>query len=212
MSAHALKRALTGLDLQREQFILLVVDGMAAGPAWLHTHPQCKSAAVAEAAASRSLRGVKVQARIAELRAERDAAARISVPFLTGELLRDAGLARKLGQLSAAVGALQLIAKMHGFLIDRHQAELIVRAPSASPETPDEMTEAQWLARHAAQPLLEASSQYTVPILGTDDSGAGLLTDADKSETSIQPKEDSEPANEDSRALVEGSSIEDGST
>jgi hypothetical protein len=47
------------------------------------------------------------------------------------------------------------VAKLHGLLVDRQQVDLLVRRPSASPEAPDEMSEADWLAHHA--PILEGS-------------------------------------------------------
>jgi len=135
----------TQLPVRHEQFLWLVVEGMPATHAYAKVYGEAKSRAVCEAAASRLLSKVKVQQRKAEIVASKVAAEPVSAASLSREALAVAGESRALGQGSAAIAAYQLVAKLHGLLIDRQQTEVLVRKPSASPESPDEMSAEQWL-------------------------------------------------------------------
>jgi hypothetical protein len=86
-----------------------------------------------------------VQARKAEIIAQRHAARPISVERLSADLLAVAAESRALGQGSAAVAALMGAAKLNGLIVDKVQQDVLVRKPSASPESPDEMSAEQWL-------------------------------------------------------------------
>ena len=103
---------------------------------------------VAEANASRLLRNARVVARIDQLRAQASAAQRVSLPFLSGLLIRAYEISERTNQGSAAAQAAMGLAKLHGFLIDRQQTELLIRKPSAEPLSPDEMSETEWLSQH----------------------------------------------------------------
>lgn len=103
---------------------------------------------VADANGSRMIAGAKVKARIAQIRAFDAAARRVTLPFLTAGLLRAAGLAEATAQPAALAQAYMGIAKLHGFLVDKQQIDVLVRRPSAEPSSPDEMSEEEWLAKH----------------------------------------------------------------
>jgi len=59
-----------------------------------------------------------------------------------------AGEARALGQGSAAVQAMMGAAKLQGLIVDKVQSDVLVRKPSASPESPDDMSPEQWLGEY----------------------------------------------------------------
>lgn len=129
-----------------------------------------------------------MQARLAQLQAERAAALKISVPFLTAELLAVARESRALGQGSAAAQAYMGIAKMHGFLVDRHQVDAFVRRPSASPESPDEMSEVEWMKTHGLITVIDhedttaiLSEPAEVVSSSSDEDTTDMLTPTDKS-------------------------------
>lgn len=138
---------------RQEQFCQQILIGKSGAEAYRIAYGASQKAS--ESNGSRLMASDRVQARIDQLRAFESAARRVSLPFLTGALYRVAGLAEGSGQHSAAVQALMGVAKLHGLLVDRQQVDLLVRRPSASPEAPDEMSEADWLAHHA--PILEGS-------------------------------------------------------
>jgi len=139
----------TRIPVKREMVLLHVLNGMHASHAYAMVYGQNLSKAVCEASASRLLSDAKVQARKAELLAAKAAAEPISVPFLTGELIAISAEARSLGQGSAAVQAMMGVAKLHGLLVDRVQSDVLIRKPSASPTSPDELSAEQWLSEYA---------------------------------------------------------------
>ena len=135
----------THLPVKQEQFLWLVVDGMPATRAYAEVYGQDKSRAVCEASGSRLLSKAKVKARRAEIVAARAARQPLSAEFLSREALAVATESRALGQGSAAIAAYQLVAKLNGLIVDKVQQDVLVRKPSASPESPDEMSAEQWL-------------------------------------------------------------------
>jgi hypothetical protein len=135
----------TQLPVRRELFLAHVVAGLPASHAYAQVYGQDKSKKVCEAAASRVLADVKVKARLAELLASKHAAQPMSAEFLSREALAVASESRALGQGSAAIAAYQLVAKLNGLIVDKVQQDVLVRKPSASPESPDEMTAEQWM-------------------------------------------------------------------
>jgi len=147
MNAHSTPTLPIRLTDRQEQFCQQILSGKSQAEAYRIAYGAGQKAS--EANGSRLIASDRVKARIEQLRQFEAAAQRVSLPFLTAGLYRIAGKAEEAGQHSAAVQAMLGVAKLHGFLIDRTQSELIVRAPSASPTSPDEMTEAQWLAAHS---------------------------------------------------------------
>ena len=146
---------------RQERFCVLIVQGLSQTDAYLKAY-NSTSNAVAAVNSSRMIRRAKIKDRIAQLREEIDAAQRVSLPFLTRGLLRAAGLAEGSGNPAAMAQAYLGVAKLHGFLIDRQQVDLMVRRPSPSPESPDEMTEEAWLAAHGPSITLEPESRAIV--------------------------------------------------
>lgn len=66
---------------------------------------------------------VKVYARVHELQADQAERSAVSVESLTADTRRIMAQADELGHTSAAVSAVNLIAKMHGLLVDRMKVE-----------------------------------------------------------------------------------------
>jgi hypothetical protein len=152
----------TRIPVKQEQFLWLVVDGLPASRAYAEVYGQDKSKAVCEAAASRLLTNVKVVSRRQELIAAKAQRQPITVEYLSRELLAVAGESRSLGQGSAAAQAYMGVAKLHGLLVDRVQADVLVRKPSSSPESPDDLSAEEWLNQYASSKLIEHDELNTV--------------------------------------------------
>lgn len=75
-----------------------------------------------DACASRLLSSAKVQARIRELDSQMTERTRITIDTLLRDLAEDRALARETKQVSAAIAATQLSAKLVGLLIDRKES------------------------------------------------------------------------------------------
>jgi len=135
----------TRVNAKQEQFLWLLVDGQPQERAYAMVYGPAKSREVCAANASRMLTNANVQARKAEIIAQRHAARPISVERLSADLLAIASESRALGQGSAAVAAVMGAAKLNGLIVDKVQQDVLVRKPSASPESPDEMSAEQWL-------------------------------------------------------------------
>jgi hypothetical protein len=134
--------------------LMHVLNGLPGSHAYAMVYGQQLSKATCEANASRVLGSARVQQRKAELLAAKVAREPVGVPFLVGEALAVAHEARALGQGSAAIQAYQLIAKLHGLLVDRVQQDVLIRKPSASPDSPDDMAAEDWLSQYAVTPQL----------------------------------------------------------
>jgi hypothetical protein len=152
----------TRIPVKQEQFLLLVLDGQPASRAYAHVYGQDKSKAVCEVSGSRLLSKARVQQRKSELLAARHAASPISAAFLTGELLATAAESRALGQGSAAQACYMGVAKLHGLIVDRVQADVLVRKPANNPDSPDEMTAEAWLSDFGVT-VIEHNSTATIP-------------------------------------------------
>jgi hypothetical protein len=153
----------TKVNARQERFLWLVVDGIPGSRAYAEAYGQNLSQQTCEVNASKLLRQAKITARRNELIAAKAAREPMGVPFLTGELIAIASEARALGQGSAAVQALMGVAKLHGLLVDRVQQDVLVRKPSASPDSPDDMDAAQWLSQYAVTPQLDRSASASGP-------------------------------------------------
>jgi hypothetical protein len=75
-----------------------------------------------DAAASRAFRSVKIKRRIQEIRRQMATRTRITLETLLHDLAEDRALARETKQVSAAIAATQLSAKLVGLLIDRKES------------------------------------------------------------------------------------------
>jgi hypothetical protein len=96
----------------------------------------------------------------------------LGVEYLTNELVAVSRETRALGQGSAAVQALMGVAKLHGLLVDKVQADVLVRKPSASPESPDDMAPDEWLNQYASAKLIEQKSSDLVEPEHSEPDGA----------------------------------------
>lgn len=139
----------TKLKPAQELFLLFIVEQSLSGSeAYARAYPKAKPKSCG-VNASRLLANARVIARRAELEAQKQvitrAATRITAEFISKELLEVAALAKKGGQLSAASQALLGVAKIHGFLVDKHLIDAVVRKPGYLPGGPDMMDEASWL-------------------------------------------------------------------
>jgi hypothetical protein len=146
------------LSDKRERFIRGIIQGLSQRAAYQAVYPNASPAA-ADAAASRLLRMNKVQARLEQIRQAEAAAAKIDLPYLTGLLTASYRLGLQTNQSSAATQAAMGLAKLHGFLIERHQIDAVVRRPASSPESPDEMSESKWLEDYG--PILDLTLNDT---------------------------------------------------
>jgi len=140
---------ITVLKPAQEMFLILLVEqGLSATQAYSQAYPTCKAVSV-PAAASRLLKNGKVLTRKAELEAQKAvvsrAATRITVEYLTNELLQTAREARADKQHAAASAAMMGVAKIHGMLVEKHQVDALIRRPTTAISGPDQMTELQWL-------------------------------------------------------------------
>lgn len=132
-----------------------------------------------DAAACRLLRHHKVQLRIRELDRQMTERTRITIDTLLHDLAEDRALARETKQVSAAIAATQLSAKLVGLLIDRKE--------SGQPGDFSDLTSAdEILARvradlgdEMADAITQAlAKQADVPADGTVEPGPAIELDA----------------------------------
>ncbi len=108
-------------NLKHETFCQLLLEGTRNGWNAAEAYRRVYGAEghAAESAASRLLKNVEVQARIAELRAAVTRKSKVTVESLLAELDATVQAARKAKQFGAVNGALTLIGKLTGLLRDR---------------------------------------------------------------------------------------------
>lgn len=136
------------LTEQQERFCRLIVEGKSQREAYLGAGYNPSNDNATDAAASRLLSAVKVQARIAELRAPVTKRMQITLESITEMLREDRELARQNNQASAAVAAAMGIAKLHGFAPDKVEIEdktvyTVSNRPKTDQEWATEFTPAQ---------------------------------------------------------------------
>jgi hypothetical protein len=134
---------------KQELFLIHVVSGMPATKAYALAYGAHLSEATCAVNGSKLLKQTKITQRRNELVAAYAARQPISVEFLTRELMATAGESRALGQGSAAAACYMGAAKLNGMIVDRVQSDVLVRKPSATPESPDDMSPEQWLGEYA---------------------------------------------------------------
>jgi phage terminase small subunit len=176
------------LPYRQEQFCQHIHSGKSQTEAYKLAYGV--SGLVAAANSSRMIKGAKVSARLAQIRADSAAASQIDLPFLTKGLLVAYRLGLRTNQSSAASQAMLGIAKLHGFLIEKHQIDAVVRRPAASPDSPDEMSESKWLQDYGpvldltlgstAEPSTEGSASIA--------EGSDSIDQSPDSITQVQPE------------------------
>ena len=129
-------------NLKHERFIHLLLEGSRQGwnAAESYRRVYGVEGHVAESAASRLLKNVEVQARIAELAAPQERKARVTVQSLLSELQTTIADARAAKQHSVVVASLTLAAKLVGVLTDR--LEVGEAGEFSRCKTPKEVAEA----------------------------------------------------------------------
>jgi len=137
----------TRVNPRQEQFLWLVIEGVSATQAYSQAYGNANENSCA-ASASKLLTVPKIVKRRNELIAARAARQPMTADFLSRELMVVAAESRALGQGSAAVQAMMGIAKLQGLIIDRVQSDVLVRKPSATPESPDDMSPEEWLGEY----------------------------------------------------------------
>jgi hypothetical protein len=131
-----------GLNPRQERFCQAIVEGKPASRAYVEAGYSTRSP---DQEASNLVRNPKVASRLAELQAKAVQKHEITMERLTEDLLGVYADARKNGQYSAAVAAHALIARMHGFVVDRAQVDIVHHKPARLPTRKLELTEAEWL-------------------------------------------------------------------
>jgi phage terminase small subunit len=133
-----------------EAFCRAYIETGNASQAYRDAGYKAGNDAAVAAGASRLLRGVKVQARIAELQSGHRKRHDITIDSLTQMLVEDRQLAHKEGEPNAAINAVLAMAKLHGLIVDRKNVAV----------------DANHKHHHTTEPLSE-SSQWLAKLLGS---------------------------------------------
>jgi len=136
------------LSVKQEMFILFILKGEAQSKAYTLAGYKAANENVADASASALLRSPKVMTRLEELRQVVQIRHVVTTDSLTTELFVIKAGAAKDGKWAAAASALQLIAKLHGLLIDRTEVEIHHR-PAPLPTKLLELSEEEWREQFA---------------------------------------------------------------
>jgi hypothetical protein len=107
---------------RHERFVRYYMKTNNASAAYLKAGYRPKDRASLDPAASKLTRHHKVQSRIREIRRQMTQRTRITIESLLHDLAEDRALARETKQVSAAIAATQLSAKLVGLLIDRKES------------------------------------------------------------------------------------------
>jgi phage terminase small subunit len=134
------------LNAKQEAFCQAVVAGIKPRQAYIDAGYQGVNG-VADASASRMLKSVKIRQRISTLRRNAVKATGITVVKLTEMLLDDRALARRRGQVGAAIAADVAIGKLHGHFVEKKQLAVIAK-PGFSLDVL-ELTEDEWSRQFA---------------------------------------------------------------
>jgi phage terminase small subunit len=135
------------LTAKQFKFCVLIVEGKTQSKAYaLAGYKQAKDRHANEANASKLLNTPNIQTKIAELRLPVARKSQITLENLTDELMVHNALAKQLGQVSAATGALALAARLHGLITDHKTVDIVHHKPAKQPVLKDlELSEDEWL-------------------------------------------------------------------
>lgn len=109
------------INPRHERFVRHWLKHGNASKAYGEAGYQATTRSSLDSSASALLRNPKIVSRINELRRSMAQKTEISLQSLLSDLAEDRALARSLGQVSAAVQATQLSAKLTGHLVDRKE-------------------------------------------------------------------------------------------
>lgn len=143
------------LSVRQEMFILYILKGEAQAKAYTLAGYKAANENVADASAHKLLSSPKVATRLNELRQVVQIRHVVTTDSLTTLLFQDREDARKAGKWAASVSALQLIAKLHGLLIDRSEVEVTHR-PAPLPTKLLELSEEEWREQFAIKGPVKA--------------------------------------------------------
>jgi phage terminase small subunit len=130
---------------RRERFCQGIAKGLSATEAYLRAGYTGRGN-VAEVSASQILRNLQVKSRLAELAAKAAQKHEITVEKLTNDLLQVRDLAVADKQFAAATGAIALVARMHGLLVDQKHVDIVHHKPAKEAVMKDiELSEDEWL-------------------------------------------------------------------
>ena len=130
---------MSDLSEQQERFCRYIVEGLNQRDAYKAAGYKTSTPEVTDAAASRLLRSVKVESRIAELRRPLTLRMEVTLESVTEMLREDRELARQNNQVGAAVAAAMGIAKLHGLVIDKAEVtDKTVYTVSNRPKTDEQ--------------------------------------------------------------------------
>jgi hypothetical protein len=131
---------------------MLIVKGETQSKAYKLAGYKTTTRQTTEVNASKLIRTPSIQTKLAELRLPALQKTGISVEMLTEELLVHNALAKSLGQVAAATGALALAARLHGLLVDHKTVDITHHKPAKTPVLKDlELSEDEWLRLYNPQ-------------------------------------------------------------
>jgi hypothetical protein len=139
------KGVITARARKHEQFLFLIVyEAFAPVDAYMECYPKATRASAFKGA-SLLLARDEIRKQHELMLAKRRALTCVTTDFVTGMLVKAYELAIQVAQPAAAAAAAMDIAKLHGLVIERAQLEAVIRKPSDTPDSPDTMSEQEWL-------------------------------------------------------------------
>jgi len=138
------------LTARQERFCLLIVKCEAKATAYEQAGYSVKSAKVASVNAGKLLKNPAIQARIQELHQHVANRTVISLDSLTQDLLSLRDKAVAAGSFGPAVQAVGMVAKLHGFMVDKSEV-LVHHRPAPLPTNVLELTEAEWVRQFGVE-------------------------------------------------------------
>jgi hypothetical protein len=136
-----MRRNLTG---KQERFCLFIFKGETQSKAYEKAGYKTGTRQTNDVNASKLLRYPNVAARVAELRGNAVVKAGISLESLTSDALAIRDLAMRKEEPASATGALTLVARLHGFLVDHKTVDIMHHKPAPLPTKLLELTEDEW--------------------------------------------------------------------
>jgi phage terminase small subunit len=145
------------LTPKQKRFCLLIVEGETQSKAYQLAGYAVKGERVASANASQLLDKPNIQAFIAEQQQQAANRTLVTVESITANLERICANAERAGSFGPAVAAQQVIARLHGLLIEKSEVSVMHR-PAPLPTKIIELSEADWI-RQFGQGLQEKRLQ-----------------------------------------------------
>jgi hypothetical protein len=165
-------------NARHERFARYYLKTSNASEAYRRAGYTCGTPGSVKTCASRLLTNANVKRRLGEIRRQMNTRTRITIESLLHDLAEDRALARETKQVSAAIAATQLSAKLVGLLIDRKESgqpgdfsdltsadEILARVRS---DLGDEMADAITAALSKQADIPAESSVDPGPAIGLD--------------------------------------------